>query len=171
MGTQKTLRQFLEELGSYCYDHGDYNVIKNTIKKDEVENFVNCYIKGVEIIKNGENNTPILLKGKADADKGSTGEEMLFFHGYQLYDMTGQTGEWVLATFPSKEALEKHILGEGGYLNIYCTEMLVYLDGEIQPFEVEFFGDNGKYITIDKDLFDTELDIKGMQERISVKWL
>ena len=85
--------------------------------------------------------------------------------------MTGQTGEWVIATFPSKQELEKHILSEGGYLNIYCTEMLVFLDGVMQPFEVQFFGDNQKYISIDKDLFDEELDIKGMQDRISVKWL
>ena len=69
------------------------------------------------------------------------------------------------------QELEKHILSEGGYLNIYCTEMLVFLDGVMQPFEVLFFGDNQKYISIDKDLFDEELDIKGMQDRISVKWL
>ena len=36
---------------------------------------------------------------------------------------------------------------------------------------MQFFGDNQKYISIDKDLFDEELDIKGMQDRISVKWL
>ncbi len=168
---EKTLRVFLEELGSYCYDHGDYNVIKNTNKAEEVKNFVDCYIKGAEVIKNGENGQPLFVKGKANEDKGSTGDEKLFFHGYQLYDMTGQTGEWVIATFPSKAELEKHILSEGGYLNIYCTEMLVFLDGVLQPFEVQFFGDNQKYISIDKDLFDEELDIKGMQDRISVKWL
>ena len=49
--------------------------------------------------------------------------------------------------------------------------MLVFEDGEYKPFEIMFNGDNDTVIPIDKDNFDTPLDIKAMQGRIWVRWM
>lgn len=167
----KTLREFLQEIATYSYEHGDFNVIKDTKKEVEVEKFVESYLSGTEILKDGTNGEPLTLRGKAEENKGATGDEVLCCHDYILYDLTGQTGEWVVVTFKSLEDLEKHILSEGGYLNVYCTEMIVMKDGVIQPFEILFAGDNDITVAIDKDRFDEGFDIKGMQDRISVRWL
>ncbi|NLK36557.1 MAG: hypothetical protein GX299_00520 [Epulopiscium sp.] len=167
----KTLREFLQQVAEYSYDHGDYNVIKDTIKEKEVEKFVESYIAGAEILKDGKDGKPVTIRGKAGDDKGSTGDEVLFCHDYLLYDLTGQSGEWVVVTFTSLEDVEKHIISEGGYLNVYCTEMIVMKDGVIQPFEILFTGDNDITVVLDKDIIDEETDLKGMQSRLSVRWL
>ena len=169
--TVKTLRQFLEEIGSYSYDNGDYGVIKDTVKEKEVQKFVEEYIPGTHILKNGKDGTAIAIQGKFNEKDKATGAEELFFHDYQLYDLSAQTGEWLVVTFKTKEELEKHILSEGGFLNLYCTEMIVFENGIIKPFEILFAGDNDITVTIDKDRFDTGLDVKAIQDRISVKWL
>lgn len=167
----KTLRGLLQEFAEYSYDHGDYNVIKDTVKEKEVENFVESYIAGVEILKDGKDGKPVTIRGKAGEDKGSTGDEVLFCHDYLLYDLTGQSGEWIVVTFSSLEDVEKHIVSEGGYLNVYCTEMIVMKDGVITPFEILFAGDNDITVVVDKDIIDEETDLKGMQSRLSVRWL
>ena len=169
---KKTLRQFLEEVGSYTYDHGDYGVVRNTKKDEEVENFVRSYLAGTEILKNGKDGTLVVVRGKAGEDKGATGNEELFFHGFQVYNLSGQIGDWVVLTFKTIEELEEHIISEAGYLNIYCTEMLVFENGEIKPFEVIFSGDNDITLVVDKERFDEPLDIKRMNEenRLSVNW-
>lgn len=167
----KTLKQFLEEIGSYSYDNGDYAVIKDTCKEKEVQKFVEDYIPGAAILKNGKDGLPVTIHGKTNENGKATGEEELFFHDYQLYDLSAQSGEWVVVTFKTKEEVEKHILSEGGYLNLYCTEMIVMENGVIKPFEVLFAGDHDITLALDKDRFDTGLDIKAIQDRISVNWL
>ena len=69
------------------------------------------------------------------------------------------------------EALKKHLLSEAGALNVYSSDMLVFEDGVFKPFEIMFNGDNDTVIPIDKDNFDTPLDIKAMQDRIWVRWM
>lgn len=73
-------------------------------------------------------------------------------------------GDWMVVTFPNLEALEKHLLSEAGALNVYSSDMLVFEDGVFKPFEIMFNGDNDTVIPIDKDNFDTPLDIKAMQD-------
>ena len=169
-GKNKTLRQLLEEIGDYLYDNGDYNVIKNTDKKAEVKKFVDAYLSGAKILKDGLEGKPLIIKGKAGENSGVTGEEPVCCHDYQIYDMTGSTGEWVIATFADKEAVEKHILSPGGYLNIYCSDMLAIKDGVIQPFEILFAGDDEKTIVLDKDILDEDYDIEGLLARVSINW-
>ena len=77
----------------------------------------------------------------------------------------------MVVTFPNLEALEKHLLSEAGALNVYSSDMLVFEDGVFKPFEIMFNGDNDTVIPIDKDNFDTPLDIKAMQDRIWVRWM
>jgi len=169
---KKTLRQFLEEVGAYTYEHGDYGVIRNTKKEEEVEEFVRAYLSGTEILKNGKDGTPVVISGKVGENKGVTGEEEIFFNGFQVYNLSAQTGDWVVLTFKTIKELEEHIIGEAGYLNIYCTEMLVFENGEIKPFEILFAGENDITLVVDKERFDEPLDIKRMNEekRLSVNW-
>lgn len=169
-GKKTTLKQLLTDIGSYLYDHGDYNVIRDTDKNTEVKKYVDAYLPGATILKNGLDGNPLVIKGKASENTGVTGAEEICLHGYQLYDMTGSTGEWVIATFRDKEAIEKHILSPGGYLNVYCSDMLAFKDGEIQPFDILFAGEDENTIVLDKDIIDEEFDIEAMQSRISISW-
>lgn len=166
----KTLNQFFEELANLSYDNGDSSVTKDTNKVKETKKFVDCYLAGTEIVSSGNDGKPLAIKGIADADNGATGEEKLNFEGYQLYDFSSIDGKWFVISLPSLEALEKYLLSEAGYLNYYSTQMFVFEDGVMKPFEVMFNGNNGKVIGIDKDQFDSPLDIPAMQDRIWVRW-
>lgn len=166
----KTLKQFLNELGSLSFDNGDYNVVKGKFKDNEVNSFVECFLAGTEILSDGKNGKPLTLKGSANSDKGATGAEELEFKGYQLYDYSDSDGNWYLITFPSIEKLEEHLLSEAGYLNYYSTQMFVFEDGVEKPFEIMFNGDNDTVVGIDKDAMDSPLDIPALQGRIWVRW-
>lgn len=167
----RTIRDFLEEVGGLSYDYGDFWAVRDKFRDNEIQEFVNCFLKGTEILRDGKNGAPVTLKGMADDDKGTVGTEEIDFHGYQLYDFSDTTGEWVVVTLPSLEALEKHLLSEAGYLNFYSTQMLVFEDGVFKPFEIMFNGDNDTVISLDKDQFDTPLEIDKLQGRIWVRWM
>lgn len=167
----KTIRSFLEEVGGLSFDNGDFWVVRDKFRDDEIQAFVNCFLPGTEILRNGKNGAPVALKGMADDNKGTTGSEEIDFHGLQLYDFSDATGEWVVVTFPDLETLEKHLLSEAGYLNFYSTQMFVFEDGVHKPFEIMFNGDNDTVIGIDKDQFEVPLDIPRLQGRIWVRWM
>ena len=170
----KTLSEFWNEVASICYDSSDYGIIaqvRSQFRTNEINKFVNAFIPGTEILKDGKNGTPVAMKGKADDDKGASGNEEIDFHGLQLFDYSDMKGDWMVVTFPNLEALEKHLLSEAGALNVYSSDMLVFEDGVFKPFEIMFNGDNDTVIPIDKDNFDTPLDIKAMQDRIWVRWM
>lgn len=166
----KTLKEFLNEVGSLSYDNGDYAIIKVKHKENEVKGFVDCFLPGTEILSDGKNGKPLALKGTANGNTGATGEEELEFTGYQLYDYSDSDGKWYLLTFPSIEKLEEYLLSEAGYLNFYSTQMFVFENGVEKPFEIMFNGDNDTVIGIDKDAMDAPLDIPGLQGRIWVRW-
>ena len=153
----KTLSEFWNEVASICYDSSDYGIIaqvRSQFRTNEINKFVNAFIPGTEILKDGKN-----------------GNEEIDFHGLQLFDYSDMKGDWMVVTFPNLEALEKHLLSEAGALNVYSSDMLVFEDGVFKPFEIMFNGDNDTVIPIDKDNFDTPLDIKAMQDRIWVRWM
>ena len=166
----KTLKEFLNEVGSLSFDNGDYTIIKAKFKETEVNKFVDCFLAGTEVLSNGKNGKPLALTGAANADKGATGEEELELTGYQLYDYSDSDGNWYLITFPSLEKLEEYLLSEAGYLNYYSTQMFVFENGVVKPFEIMFNGDNDTVVGIDKDALDAPLDIPAMQGRIWVRW-
>lgn len=170
----KTLSEFWNEVASICYDSSDYGIIaqvRSQFRTNEINKFVNAFIPGTEILKDGKNGTPVAMKGKADDDKGASGNEEIDFHGLQLFDYSDMKGDWMVVTFPNLETLEKHLLSEAGALNVYSSDMLVFEDGVFKPFEIMFNGDNDTVIPIDKDNFDTPLDIKAMRDRIWVRWM
>ncbi|MDD4843661.1 MAG: hypothetical protein PHU31_04945 [Anaerotignum sp.] len=166
----KTLNDFLNEVGSLSYDNGDYVIIKDKLKEKEVKGFVDCFLPGTEILSDGKNGKPLTLKGAANTDKGATGEEYLEFTGFQLYDFSDTDGNWYLVTIPSLEKLEEYLLSEAGYLNFYSTQMFVFENGVVKPFEIMFNGDNDTVVGIDKDSMDAPLDIPALRERIWVRW-
>ncbi len=170
----KTLNEFWNEVASICYDNSEYGMIaqiRSQFRTNEINNFVNTFQSGTEILRDGKNGAPVVMKGKANEDKGMTGEEEIDFHGLQLFDYSDTKGDWMVVTFPDMEALEKHLLSEGGALNFFSSDMLVFEDGVYKPFEIMFNGDNDTVIPIDKDSFDTPLDIPAMQDRIWVRWM
>jgi len=166
----KTLEEFFYELGSLSYDNGDYRVVKDKFRDNEIKKFVDCFLPGTEIRKDGMNGKPLVLRGAANTDKGTTGEEKLDFHGYQFYDYSDTDGNWVLLTFPDLSSLEAHLLSDSGYLNYYSTQMFVFEDGVEKPFEIMFNGDNDTIIGIDKDQLDSPLEMDRLKERIWVRW-
>ena len=167
----KTLKDFFYELGSLSYDSGDYAIIKDRVKEKEVKGFVECFLPGTEILSNGKGGKPLTLKGAANTDKGATGNEELEFTGLQLYDFSDTDGNWYLITMPSQEKLEEYLLSEAGYLNFYSTQMFVFENGAIKPFEIMFNGDNDTVVAIDKDAMDSPLDIPALQGKIWVRWM
>lgn len=172
----KTLNEFWNEVATICYDNSEYGMVamvRSQYRKNEIASFVNRFLPGTELLKDGKNGAPVAMKGKADDNKGMTGTEEIDFHGLQLFDYSDMDGTWMLVTFPNMETLEKHLLSEGGYLNFYSTDMLVFEDGVYKPFQIMFNGDNDTVIPIDKDSLslDTPLDIAGLQGRIWVRWL
>ncbi len=170
----KTLNEFWNEVASICYDNSEYGMIaqiRSQFRTNEINSFVNTFQPGTEILRDGKNGAPVVMKGKANEDKGMTGEEEIDFHGLQLFDYSDTKGDWMVVTFPDMEALEKHLLSEGGALNFFSSDMLVFEDGVYKPFEIMFNGDNDTVIPIDKDSFDTPLDIPAMQDRIWVRWM
>ena len=170
----KTLNEFWNEVASICYDNSEYGMIaqiRSQFRTNEINSFVKTFQAGTETLRDGKNGAPVVMKGKANEDKGMTGEEEIDFHGLQLFDYSDTKGDWMVVTFPDMEALEKHLLSEGGALNFFSSDMLVFEDGVYKPFEIMFNGDNDTVIPIDKDSFDTPLDISAMQDRIWVRWM
>ena len=170
----KTLKEFWNEVAEISYESSDYGIvhqIRNQFKTTEINNFVNSFIPGTEILKDGKNGTPVAMRGKADDNKGMTGNEEIDFHGLQLFDYSDLKGDWMVVTFPNLESLEKHLLSEAGALNFSSTETLVFEDGVFKPFQIMFNGDNDTVIPIEKNSYDTPMDIVGMQDRIWVRWM
>ena len=170
----KTLKEFWNEVAEISYESSDYGIvhqIRNQFKTTEINNFVNSFIPGTEILKDGKNGTPVAMRGKADDNKGMTGNEEIDFHGLQLFDYSDLKGDWMVVTFPNLESLEKHLLSEAGALNFSSTETLVFEDGVYKPFQIMFNGDNDTVIPIEKNSYDTPMDIVGMQDRIWVRWM
>lgn len=167
----KTLNEFLTEIAGISYDASDYGIIRSKFRDLEIKNFVSKFVPGAEILKDGKNGAPVVLKGKAEDDKGTTGAEEIDFHGLQLFDYSDTKGDWVVVTFPDIEALEKHLLGEGGALNFFSSEIMVFEDGVYKPFEIMFNGDNNTVIPIDIDNMEDPLDIPALQGRIWVRWM
>ena len=170
----KTLKEFWNEVATISYDTSDYGVIaqiRSQYRTNEINNFVNSFVPGTEILKDGKNGAPVVMKGKADDNKGMTGNEEIDFHGLQLFDYSDMKGDWMVVTFPDLASLEKHLLSEGGALNIYSSDMIVFEDGVYKPFQIMFNGDHDTVIPIDADNFDTPLNIAAMQDRIWVRWM
>ena len=170
----KTLKEFWNEVAEISYESSDYGIvhqIRNQFKTTEINNFVNSFIPGTEILKDGKNGAPVAMRGKADDNKGMTGNEEIDFHGLQLFDYSDLKGDWIVVTFPNLESLEKHLLSEAGALNFSSTETLVFEDGVYKPFQIMFNGDNDTVIPIEKNSYDTPMDIVGMQDRIWVRWM
>ncbi|MBQ5590022.1 MAG: hypothetical protein IIU70_07765 [Anaerotignum sp.] len=170
----KTLKEFWNEVAEISYESSDYGIvhqIRNQFKTTEINNFVNSFIPGTEILKDGKNGAPVAMRGKSDDNKGMTGNEEIDFHGLQLFDYSDLKGDWMVVTFPNLESLEKHLLSEAGALNFSSTETLVFEDGVYKPFQIMFNGDNDTVIPIEKNSYDTPMDIVGMQDRIWVRWM
>ncbi|MFI3175466.1 MAG: hypothetical protein R3Y53_09765 [Bacillota bacterium] len=168
---QKTLREFFTDIANISYELGDFASIQNHYKDMQITKFLDCFIKGAEIASNGENQSAVAIKGIAEQDKGTTGEEMLHLHDFQLYDYSDTDGKWFIVTFFDLPSLESYLLSEAGYLNYYSTQMLVFENGVQKPFEILFHGNHGKTIVIDKDQINAPLDIKKMQEQMEIRWL
>ncbi len=170
----KTLSEFWNEVATIAYDSSEYGMvaqIRSQFRQNEINGFVNAFLPGTEILKDGKNGAPVVMKGKADDDKGMTGNEEIDFHGLQLFDYSDTKGDWMVVTFPDLKTLETHLLSEGGALNFFSSDMIVFEDGVYKPFEIMFNGDNDTVVPIDKDSMDTPLDIKAMQGRIWVRWM
>ena len=170
----KTVKEFWNEVAEISYESSDYGMIhqiRNQFRTTEINNFVNAFVPGTEILKDGKNGAPVVMKGKADDNKGMTGNEEIDFHGLQLFDYSDLKGDWMVVTFPDMESLEKHLLSEAGALNFSSTETMVFEDGVYKPFQIMFNGDNDTVIPIEKNSYDTPLDINGMQGRIWVRWM
>lgn len=170
----KTLSEFWNEVATIAYDSSDYGMvaqIRSQFRQNEINGFVNAFLPGTEILKDGKNGAPVVMKGKADDNKGMTGAEEIDFHGLQLFDYSDTKGDWMVVTFPDLKALETHLLSEGGALNFFSSDMIVFEDGVYKPFEIMFNGDNDTVVPIDKDSMDTPLDINAMQGRIWVRWM
>lgn len=167
----QTLSDFLTTVATLSYEYGEHSIIRTKYKENEIKKFVDCFLSGTQILSDGQNGKPLVLKGIAETDEGATGTEALDFHNYQLYDFSNTDGTWYVLTFNHLSDLEQYMLGEGGYLNFYSTQMLVFENGIHKPFEVLFEGNEGIIIPIDADQFDTPLDISAMQDKLSVNWL
>jgi len=170
----KTLKEFWNEVAEISYDSSDYGMIhqiRNQFRTTEINNFVNSFVPGAEILKDGKNGAPVVMKGKADVNKGMTGNEEIDFHGLQLFDYSDLKGDWMVVTFPDIASLEKHLLSEAGALNFSSTETLVFEDGVYKPFQIMFNGDHDTVIPIEKNSYDTPLDINAMQDRLWVRWM
>jgi len=170
----KTLKEFWNEVAEISFDSSDYGIIhqiRNQFRTTEINNFVNSFVPGAEILKDGKNGAPVVMKGKADDNKGMTGNEEIDFHGLQLFDYSDLKGDWMVVTFPDLTSLEKHLLSEAGALNFSSTETLVFEDGVYKPFQIMFNGDHDTVIPIEKNSYDTPLDINAMQDRLWVRWM
>lgn len=166
-----TLHDFMKNIANCSYEYGEYSLVRNSFKDKEIQGFIDCFLKGTEILSNGENGKALTLKGKAEDDKGVTGDETIEIHHFQLYDYSEIDGSWVVVTFFEIEELEKYLLGEAGYLNYGNTQMLVFEDGVEKPFEVLFSGDFDTTVVLDKDSIDAPLDIKRMADKLSIRWV
>lgn len=167
----KTLHEFWTEIASISYDASDYGMVRSKFRDIEIKNFVNKFVPGTEILRDGKNGALVAMKGKAEDDKGMTGAEEIDFHGLQLFDYSDTKGDWMVVTFPNLETLEKHLLSEAGALNFFSSEMMVFEDGVYKPFEIMFNGDNNTVIPIDTDSMESPLDISALQGRIWVRWM
>ncbi len=168
---QKTLREFFTDIANISYELGDFALIQNHYKDEQIDKFLDCFIKGAEIVSNGENNRPVAIKGIAEDDKGTTGEEIVHLHDFQLYDYSDADGKWFIVTFFDLPSLEKYLLSEAGFLNYYSTQMLVFENGVIKPFDILFHGNHNKTVILDKDQINAPLDIEKMQDKLEIQWL
>lgn len=167
----RTLNEFLTEIATISYDASDYGIIRSKFRDNEINGFVSKFAPSAEILKDGKNGAPVVIRGKVGENKGTTGEEEIDFHGLQLFDYSDTKGDWMVVTFPTLEELEKHLLSEGGALNFFSSDTMVFEDGVYKPFEIMFNGDHDMVVPIDIDSMDAPLDIEALQGRIWVRWM
>ena len=118
----RTVKDFLYDVAGLSFNHGDFWIVRDQFRDMEIENFVKNFLPATQILRDGKNGAPVVLKGKAEAGGNTTGEEEIDFHGLQLYDYSDSNSEFVVVTFPDLETLERHLTSEAGYLNFYSTQ-------------------------------------------------
>ena len=77
----KTLKEFWTEVATISYDTSDYGVIaqiRSQYRTNEINNFVNAFVPGTEILKDGKNGAPVVMgashrgfRGRRIPDDGS----------------------------------------------------------------------------------------------------
>ncbi len=170
----KTLNEFWNDVASICYDNSEYGIvaqIRSQFRTNEINKFINTFLPGTEILRDGKNGAPVAMRGKAEDLKGATGEETIDMHGLQLFNYDDTKGDWMVVTFPDLETLEQHLLSEAGPLNYFSSDVLVFEDGVYKPYQIMFNGDNDTVVAIDIDSLDAPMDAKAMQGRIWVRWM
>lgn len=74
---------------------------------------------------------------------------------YYIYDECGHSGDWLIEEVNTLQDVEKTILDGGGYLNMFCTEMIVIKSGKKVDFRVYTIeNDVKKYITDSEECND-----------------
>lgn len=74
---------------------------------------------------------------------------------YYIYDECGHSGDWLIEESNTLEDVEKIIIDGGGYLNMFCTEMIVIKSGKRLDFKVYIIEDGAKrYITDSEECND-----------------
>ena len=84
-----------------------------------------------------------------------------------VFDEIGHSGEWRIREFSSIEDVERLILSKGGYLNMFCTAMIVLQGENILRFKIYYKNSENKIAFIDKDNFDdnfNDLKVLWIQE-------
>ena len=61
----RTLRDFLEEVGGLSYDNGDFWAVRDKFRDREIQAFVDCFLPGTQILRDGKNGAPVAMKGLA----------------------------------------------------------------------------------------------------------
>lgn len=85
--------------------------------------------------------------------------------GVYLYNLIGHTGEWFVREVNSINDAEEYILSPGGYLNMFCTTLLVIYKGKVKDFRVYEILDDGE-----KQYVEDDEECKN-RDKVIVEWI
>ena len=85
--------------------------------------------------------------------------------GVYLYSLIGHTGEWFVREVNSINDAEEYILSSGGYLNMFCTTLLVIYKGKVKEFRVYEILDDGE-----KQYVEDDEECKN-RDKVMVEWV
>ena len=85
--------------------------------------------------------------------------------GVYLYHLIGHTGEWFVREVNSINDAEEYILSSAGYLNMFCTTLLVIYKGKIRDFRVYEILEDGE-----KQYVEDDEECKN-RDKVMVEWI
>lgn len=159
------ISKIFEEVAKVKYE---YNKYSENIRKNDVIGMYTQMMMSDYIISQ---DTLLEVSGTVDFfyDKKEINDIKLNKNNYKylVYTLTGHNGEWKIIEFDNLIDIEKYILGPGGILNMFTTEIIVMDNLKNIKYKVYEVLQDGR----EKEVFDFEDCTLDIEPNLIIKWI